>query len=112
VGVVTGVGCCDQSSQFSIIFWVSKVNHINPDTLSLQELPQSFEVFLFMFQRMSDKYDDSLPLVLVLSVFQAELSHFDGSHYVCFSLYLNAVDGIQEQTLIHSLSQLNIRSFA
>jgi hypothetical protein len=71
----------DQRIQFLIIChsFLSECNDINQYIVFPQFLAQLDQILLRIFNGTSDKYDDSLSLILVFSMFECELSYLDSS---------------------------------
>ena len=64
-----------------------EINYIDSNIVSLHPDAELFEVRLILLQGMADEYNDSLPLALVLSVFQAELTNLDSIGEIGFPIY-------------------------
>jgi len=75
--------------KFRDVFWVSEVNHINSNIVSLHSDSELLKLSLSLFQGMSNEDNNSLSLSLVLSVLQAELSNFDGVEEISLAVYCN-----------------------
>lgn len=74
IPVVTAVDIGNKGFQFCSVFRLfTKVNYIDSNVILLHLLCEFDKSLFFSFHRASDKHNDSLSLVLVLSMLQRQL---------------------------------------
>ena len=87
--VAIAIGSIDHLLKFRDVFWVSEVNHINSNIVSLHSDSELLKLSLGLLQWVSHEYDNSLSLGLILSVFKTQLSNFDGIKEIGLTVYCN-----------------------
>lgn len=80
--ISVAVGSINKCLKLGDVFRVSKVDDIYSYIVPLHSNSQLLISSLLLLERVAYKYDDSLPLALVLSVLQAELSNLDCVHEI------------------------------
>ena len=104
------IGSIYKSFKFWYVFWVSEINDVHGNIVTLQTLTQIFTLFKGLRDWVTDKRNNSLPLLFVLTMLQTQLANLNCGKKVSISVDLDLANSVYNCADIICLSKFHFNS--